>query len=471
MRPYKIALFLLLIIVGIGVVCHFYPEKGVRIGAVIVRMPRWNLCPTDSCSQDTLIMPLLHDTIRIDTIPVDTMPIDTFVTESISTDSIQQDTLSRDTLITKIPVTPKKTSVSKPIAKRPSLPTISEEEYNPYLYLQQFYHALDQTDSTALRVVHYGDSQIEGDRMTHILRTYLQECYGGGGVGLVAMMPTVTSLTSNQRLAADNPSNLPRYLAYGPKSKRRPNKQYGPMAQVVLMNDSLCKGSEQLTLQFNSTQKGLGRFFTRVRIVSTEDSIINLHDSVTRYTLHLQGKKEIFGISLETETGVIVDNIAMRGCAGTIFTGIPSKRLQQYFYDTHTRLIILQYGGNVVPYTNSERGIKDYTRRVRNQIRYFRRIAPQADILFVGPSDMLTTQNGQKISYPILPALDKALQHTAYEEQIAYYSLYEAMGGANSMHTWIEKGWASNDGIHFTRNGSNRAGEALIQWILRGKSN
>ena len=79
---------------------------------------------------------------------------------------------------------------------------------------------------------------------------------------------------------------------------------------------------------------------------------------------------------------------------------------------------------------------------------------------------MLYHEGGQRKSYRVLPALDKALQTAAEKERAAYWSLFDAMGGAGSMNEWIQQGLAGQDGIHFTRNGADKAGQLLSDYLL-----
>jgi lysophospholipase L1-like esterase len=109
--------------------------------------------------------------------------------------------------------------------------------------------------------------------------------------------------------------------------------------------------------------------------------------------------------------------------------------------------------------------------KVRQQIRILHRLAPYAAIMMVGPSDMLLYEKGERHSYAILPAIDTALKEVAAEEQATYWSLFEAMGGAGAMATWQDKGWAGRDGIHFTRDGADKAGKMLTDFLLQPLQN
>jgi lysophospholipase L1-like esterase len=196
-------------------------------------------------------------------------------------------------------------------------------------------------------------------------------------------------------------------------------------------------------------------------------SLISLPDSTTQCELHLQGKGHVYAVSLETPTGVIVDNIPMRGCSGNIFTRIDSVQLRDFYRDTNTRLIILQFGGNMIPQTENPSTISGYVRStLRQQVRYIRACAPQASILFIGPSDMSTRIDGEMTTYPLVPYMDRLLRKMAAEEQIAYWSMYDAMGGKDSMVRWVENGLAGSDYVHFTRSGANNIGKKLYNWLM-----
>jgi lysophospholipase L1-like esterase len=157
----------------------------------------------------------------------------------------------------------------------------------------------------------------------------------------------------------------------------------------------------------------------------------------------------------------------MRGCSGNIFTKIDSVALADFYRKTNTRLIILQFGGNMIPQTENPATISGYVRStLRQQVRYLRACAPQASILFIGPSDMSTRIDGEMKTYPLVPYMDRLLKQMAEEEHIAYWSIYDAMGGQNSMVKWVEVGLAGSDYVHFTRSGAKKIGRLLYEWLM-----
>lgn len=362
-----------------------------------------------------------------------------------------------------------------PETVKATIPPAVEE---PVDALHHFIEGLREAGTRQVRVVHYGDSQIEEDRITSTLRTYLQNEYGGLGPGLLPLVQTIPTRTVVQYLLIDGQritarEGPKRFLVYGPKNQQRDSSNhYGVMGQVAIL-DSLC---DSVTIHIEPYGKlTSANYFSQIRVLATKDILVNgsrqhkgaLRDTLTRLNIDICGEGEVYGVSLESPTGVIVDNIPMRGGSGNVFTKMNRKQLSDFYAETNTRLIILQFGGNVMPWANTEERVRGYAYSMRKQIRYLKECAPEASILFIGPSDMLTVVDGEKQSYPTIAHMDQQLARIAAAEGIAYWSLFKSMGGEGSMQVWQEKGLASSDGVHFYRSGANRAGELLWNWLKR----
>jgi len=276
---------------------------------------------------------------------------------------------------------------------------------------------------------------------------------------------TIPSRTVRQQLYMNGRFTMPaqgprRYLVYGPKRDQRADGLYGVMGQVAVMNDSLVRGSEEIMAV--CTQQDGRKPYTRWQIFADP----TISDSIAGDTVWLRGRGKVYGLSQESATGVIVDNIPMRGCLGTVFTKIDSAQLATFYREQNVRLIIMQFGGNAIPFNQNPGTIQGIVKGLREQVRYVRSCAPEASILFIGPSDMMRQVDGEWQSYPMVPYMDKLLRKMAVEEEIAYFSLYRWMGGSGSMQRWQENGLACDDGVHFFRSGARKAGNAVAEWIL-----
>lgn len=368
------------------------------------------------------------------------------------------DTIAADTIVPVEPVVEE-----KPVVVVPKVAVDSTTDSR--VFLEKFYAALEEAGTKKVRVVHYGDSQIEEDRMTQQIREALQDKYGGSGAGLMPLAQTIPSRTVRQELRMNDRFTLPangpkRYLVYGPKRDQRADGLYGVMGQVAVMNDSLVRGSEEVTA-ICTPLDGRKRY-TRWQVLA--DS--SVHYTISGDTVQLNGKGLVYGLSQESETGVIVDNIPMRGCLGLVFTKMDEEQLRSFYEKENVKLIIMQFGGNAIPSNRNPGTISGIVKGLREQVRYLQACAPEASILFIGPSDMLTQEEGEWITYPMVPYMDKLLRKMALEEHIAYFSLYRWMGGAGSMLRWQEIGLAGSDGVHFTRSGARKAGRAVAQWLM-----
>lgn len=355
--------------------------------------------------------------------------------------------------------------------ERPATPAVTVDSVvDTRQWLAPFYAALVESGEHVVRVMHYGDSQIEEDRMTAQIRQQLQDRFGGRGAGLMPLAQTIPSLAVRQELYMNGrriqPANGPRrYMVYALRHDQRSDGRYGPMGQVAWMADSLVKGSEQLTT-ICTPLDGRPRY-TRWRVFA-DDSV---QYSFAGDTVHLTGCGAVYGLSQESSTGVIVDNIPMRGCLGLVFTKMDAGQLRRFYADNHVSLIIMQFGGNAIPSNQKPGTIAAIVKGLREQVQHMKRLAPDAAILFIGPSDMLTTTDGELQTYPMVPYMDRLLRKMAIEEEIAYFSLYRWMGGTGSMKRWQEIGWAGSDGVHFHRSGARKAGNAVAEWILEGMTN
>ena len=84
--------------------------------------------------------------------------------------------------------------------------------------------------------------------------------------------------------------------------------------------------------------------------------------------LSLSGEAEIYGIAVDGRFGVALDNVPMRGSSGTIFHRIDKTLLKESYDALNARLIIMEYGGNLVPGTN--RGNVEWTKNYHSSNSY-----------------------------------------------------------------------------------------------------
>lgn len=346
-----------------------------------------------------------------------------------------------------------------------------------------------------IRILHYGDSQIETDRMTGFIRNKLQKRFGGSGPG---MLPPVPLYKGKMSINQKHSDQWERYTGFGKVDTTRGHDKYGALISYCSYDSASVDSSNNPYLEFQPSRiaYNTAQIYNRISfylskpdkeslsiIVFENDSLIEelgIEESITynkitwkfnatpkKFKLEFEGKSqpEIYAISLDNSWGVAVDNIPLRGSAGLVFSKVDSSQLKQMYEDMNVGLIILQFGGNVVPYMkNFER----YERFLKRELKVVKAMCPDAAILVVGPSDMSMRDNGDYVSYPSVEKVRDAMRKASLDSDCAFWDMYEAMGGNNSMPAWVfaEPPLAISDFVHFNSRGAKIMAEMLYNAFM-----
>lgn len=362
---------------------------------------------------------------------------------------------------------------------------LPEDDYH---FFDTLFLRMENAGDRPVRIVHYGDSQIEMDRISQDLRQELQERFGGGGTGLFPAVSNVPSASIYKSASG----GFAQYTMYGDSTTQRAgHNRYGMLAQVVKLSGggtiSLRGTKNKLAREGVKTFESVSVLYGRgesLEVKAVSDTLKpvpvvengengtlvtwNFGRPVRKATISFRGSAEIYAVGADGAGGVAVDNIPLRGSSGTIFSRISKPLMEDCFALTDTRLIILQFGGNMMPMVRSTKTIEQYQEQIQKQLAYFHEVAPQAKILFIGPSDMGKSVNGRIVTWPHLPEMVDSLKATVLRNDAAYWDLYRMMGGENSMVQWVKHrpAYAGPDYIHFTPAGARRVGEALSRSFL-----
>ncbi|PCJ82228.1 MAG: hypothetical protein COA49_01655 [Bacteroidetes bacterium] len=361
----------------------------------------------------------------------------------------------------------------------------SKEARNRLYKFFESLNGLSSNDTEPLHIFHFGDSQIEGDRITGRLRSSWQKSWGGSGPGLLPAIQPISSLAIRQ----EHEGSIKRFTRFGRVDTTLGHTNYGAMAALSVIHDSATILLHPHPLGFikNQTWHEMEILFGSVPMggimsiygektdsvfVDIPPSAEGAHNSIK---VRLAGEKEdlvlkiegyeveVTGIRLGSSRGVQIHNIPMRGSSGTIFTRIGSDHLRRYLSEWNVGMVILQYGGNTAPYVKTEESANRYGTRFGRQVRYFHKLLPDAAILVIGPSDMGETMDSTNLTYPMLGEIRRALKEETIKEGGLYWDLSEAMGGPGTMSEWSTSSpkLASPDLVHFTPKGARIIGEKL----------
>ena len=433
MKAHKILLFMALAIALLAGVCVLFPAKGVRIADQNLRFPTLTKILNPQRELDIAAYLARQDSLNA---VLDTL--------QDSMDFFRQQLDSSDT--------------------RFWFPN-DDDTFFDTLFAQ-----MEKTRSSGrtLRIVHYGDSQIEMDRMSDRLRIYMQDHFGGGGPGMVPFATLIPSYS----VSTYGSGNLVRQSPFGDSIVVRANGNYGPMVQDFRV-EGAAYSSITATTHRNRRPGPLKAVFSdrgshssdtlRCEETGVHAFSWQVDTAVTSLRISVSGAADLYGILVDNGPGVAVDNIPMRGCSGHQFSQINRDQLAEAYRLMDVGLIVLQFGGNSVPYLNNQKSIDAYCKNMGIQIDRLHQCCPHALILFIGPSDMSKRIRGEVQTYPIIPELIDSLAATATANGAAYWSIYHAMGGLNTMPQWTRQGLAGNDYIHFSQKGADKMGDLLAE--------
>jgi lysophospholipase L1-like esterase len=359
-------------------------------------------------------------------------------------------------------------------------------------YFNDLFERLDtcEKQNEIIHILHYGDSQIEGDRITGYIRRKLQEKFGGKGPGLLPAVQPIPSLSVAQSAS----ENIERYIISGNLQNRISTGRYGALGQVGLIS-----GESVISVQIRNRRQAIEnvREFQKIRLFVghtgsnfSADLIIpdrgainrkvndrnepagvltwDLEEPGGKFTLKLHGAGEVYGMAVDGMAGIAVDNIPFRGSSGTFFTTMDSTLLGGMLQELNVQLILLEFGGNAMPAIKSDKSVEYYKRQMSNQIALLKRLCPKIKIILIGPADMSTKINGELQSYPYLVKMTEGLKEAALQNNVAFWNMYEVMGGKNSMIDWVKNTppLAAPDYIHFSTKGAEKIADLFYESLI-----
>ncbi len=348
--------------------------------------------------------------------------------------------------------------------------------------LIHFFRALDRSGSNKVRIAHYGDSGIEGDLVTADLREILQEEFGGGGVGYLPIYPDGINYRQSTSFSySDN------WRMYGINSRNPDRLPVGINGEVFIN-----KGRSWFEYETNNRFRH-SRYFDEVRLFysnasgsleysinggSDKSSYLSSGYEIKQLTLSKKNSRSIkfkvpqpeqayfYGLSLENGPGVYVDNFAFRGNSGVDLRDIPIENLQEFDRLLEYDLIIFQFGLNAL--SARHRNYDRYEKDMIKVVEHFKKAFPNASFIMISSQDKSVKKNNKFTTDPQLESLIQAQINIARETKIAFWNLFEAMGGKNSMISWVNTNpsLAYKDYIHFNEAGVKKVAALFSEALL-----
>ena len=369
---------------------------------------------------------------------------------------------------------------------------------NDITILFPFFKKLEKAKNKKVRVMHYGDSQIEADRISGRLRERLQKDFGGLGAGAYAVIPATRKISIKNECS----SNWIRRTGFGPYIDTIvKHKRYGALfsfceIEPIIIDSALiyegwikigkptksykhCRNYTNFDIFFTNQDTTIFSYLLsdsiiRVDTISPSSQIQKKSISFNRAPSYFEIKIKstssplVYGIALEGNNGVVVDNIPLRGASGTEFARIDKTSLSEMLTQLSPDLFLLEFGGNAIPYMKSIERSARYGNYFKSQIKKLKRINPKAQVIVIGPADMAKKESTSFITYPFINEVREALKKAAFETHSCYWDTYLNMGGEGSIQDWVKlkPPLAARDYIHFTNKGAREVADMFIADLM-----
>jgi len=331
-------------------------------------------------------------------------------------------------------------------------------------------------NNSRITIAHFGDSHVQPDISTGVLRTFIQSVKGNGGRGFI--FPYASAHTHS---GFDYRTESGGFWQTARNIEPIPRLPLGVSGYTVRTTDpqawasfafrsEMPKGKYTLKIFCRRNTGSFGLKLeteTETFFVPVADSTSKGHVEITlpyapdRFTLRMdkqndqQNEFEIYGLSIESDnpTGALVHAF---GTIGAPWRGLLMESLfEEQMRLLNVDLVILDYGTN--DFLVGNRIPADMSIRIVDAIRKVRKALPQATIV------LATTQDMNRRRYNITSArpMAKLLRTIAQQENCALFDWYWIAGGPGSMSKWVNDRLAQRDNIHLTGAGYKLKGELL----------
>jgi lysophospholipase L1-like esterase len=337
-----------------------------------------------------------------------------------------------------------------------------------------------------INIVHIGDSHIQADYLTSIVRRNFHRHFGNAGRGLIVPL----------RVARTNePNNFKTISASSWRSKRCvfPDQPLtvgiggvtiettDSKANVELyMNDlwldysfnamTLFYQKDEQSFDFSiRTMKGkeLGRIYSVPLDSNVNHSKLAWETPVDAVTIQsekvndAQRRAIIYGLVLEnSQNGVLYHTIGVNGAKFKHYNEANNFARQTGVLDTDLFIISLGTNESIdYPYLDNK-----FPVHVDKLISALRKNNPRAGFVLVTPQDAFRAKNKPN---PGIVQIRKQIIQYAVENGLAFYDLYRAMGGEHSAQSWTDNSLLSRDGIHLTKDGYEYQGNLFFHALMK----
>ena len=345
-----------------------------------------------------------------------------------------------------------------------SINNISREKEFDSFFKKLF--SLKTEGKGTVSIVHIGDSHIQADYFTSVVRNSLQQFFGDAGRGLVFPYQLAQS-------------NAPPDIGSFSNNIWQYNRVAHPEIPIASGISGYCIQTNDSIAAFNLFIKNPDingtHLFTRLKIFSgnaewmlhanhnnnpflikNEEADSSLFkeiildqpaDSFSLTSLPSGNLKKFYGVTLENTTpGIIYHTIGVNGATYDSYNN--ASLFWQQLPALKADLYIISLGTNEAQKIGLDQ--KVFVQQMNLFLEKLKATAPNAAILITTPADDYYKRRRPNI---MLKQISNSISNYCMRHNISLWDMYHITGGYRSAYRWLKKGMMNNDRVHFTNDG------------------
>ncbi|MEW6467276.1 MAG: GDSL-type esterase/lipase family protein [Bacteroidota bacterium] len=388
-------------------------------------------------------------------------------------------------------------NVDEELKKYPFIKADSGKLHNDSIALAPFYtklYQLRQGGGGKVSVVHIGDSHIQADFFSGVVRQHLHLDFGNAGRGFI--FPYRLAGKSNEpfdyRTASEATweykrnvfSDKPMPIGVGGYTIRTQDTSAAITVTLKKDKSAVDYGTTRLTLFHEKNDDNFD--FAVFDTTGTEIGYINITSkSESRFTSTLifpkpyskfiirvssrdtvQKSAMIYGLLLENEqSGLLYNTIGVNG-ADFIHYNLSEHFIEQMAV-LRPDLLIISLGTNQA-FAGKSFEPEKYYAQIDTLVQSILRNNPGVCVLFTTPGDSFRRSGKKRVKNPVVKEVRDVIIKYAREHNMAWWDLYEVSGGYGAMADWYSAGMADKFRLHFSKKGYEIQGELFYRALRQG---
>jgi lysophospholipase L1-like esterase len=168
---------------------------------------------------------------------------------------------------------------------------------------------------------------------------------------------------------------------------------------------------------------------------------------------------------LDSDSGVAVDNIAMRGRPWPGIRIADRDLLKQMGQRLDIGMIILQFGTNILPTETDNYSF--YHIHFVKELQLLRKLLPDVPVLVIGVQAAAKVVDGELTPMKHARLIADAQKSAALACEMGFFDLHRAMGGTTGAVEWSKQSPSLmlSDYMHFSSTGAKIVGDRIWQAI------